>query len=44
VSAVQRFHGGVKIGCRTDLRAGLGAEFEWVRRRRGGRVRAFAAL
>jgi len=28
----------------TDLREGLGAEFEWVRQGRGGRLRAVAAL
>jgi hypothetical protein len=28
----------------THLRASLAAEFEWVRRRRGSRMRAFAAL
>jgi UDP-glucuronate 4-epimerase len=28
----------------TNLRTGLAAEFEWVRRRRGGRLRALAAL
>jgi UDP-glucose 4-epimerase len=41
---IARARGDLSFAPATDLRTGLAAEFEWVRRRRGGRVRAVAAL